>query len=169
MGIVIQARIGSVRLPRKVLFLLPTGETVLERVVGQALDTDIPVVVVTPDVEIVNECERLGVRAYLSITEGRDVHAEILNAALSEGYCHIIRLTADCPLITTDDIIHAVTSYRGHYIYHGPDGRDVEIFPTEQFKQLAPDNDSPTAGFHHNGLSLDTQDDYNQICRQLKK
>ena len=98
----------------------------------------------------------------------RNIHDEIVHAAEFLRIDHIVRLTGDCPLITTEDIQHAINSYRGEYIYHGPDGRDVEIFPLKEFEKFPNDNDWPTKFFHHSGLSLDTQEDYEKICTILR-
>lgn len=167
-GIVIQARLGSTRLPRKVFMPLPTGETVLERIVKACKGTRFPVIVTTPDMEIVTASMMYGVKSILYDGK-RNIKQEIIQAARELKIGHIIRITADCPLIKAEDIEAAANAYNGEYLYHGPDGRDVEIFPLDQFEKMTVANDSPCRGFHHNGLSLDTQADYEKICSILKQ
>ena len=168
MGIVIQARLGSTRLPKKVLLPLPTGETVLERIIKTCLQFGDRVALTTPDRDVRNEAEKHLDMVYLYEDKKRNVHQEIVSAAVKSGFEHVIRITGDCPLLEYDDIVCAVQAYRLNYLYHGPDGHDVEIFPLDQFIELEPDNDVPTAGFHHNGLSLATKEDYDKICQILR-
>lgn len=46
----------------------------------------------------------------------------------------IIRLTADCPLITSEDIYDALENFEGWYYNNKKDGKDVQIFPSETLK-----------------------------------
>jgi len=165
-GVIIQARLGSERLPNKVLLPLPTRETVLERIVKTCLQYTDKVILTTPDHAIIAHVNKFLDNA-VHWLQARNVHNEIVFAAEKLNLTDVIRITGDCPLLTCQDIVNAVISYRGDYIYHGPDGKDVEIFPLAEFKKFPNDNDEPTKFFRHSGLSLDTQEDYEKICKLL--
>ncbi len=165
-GIIIQARLGSTRLPRKVLFPLPTGETVLERVIKAALGTGLPTVVTTPDEELVPYIEQCGATAHLATWE-RDVLREYITVANKYCFKAIVRLTADCPMLTTDRILNAIKAFDGDYVYVGPDGVDVEIF--QNMSECVPGDEHVTSGMVNKYASLDTQEDYEKICHILKK
>jgi len=137
---VIQARMGSTRLPGKVL--LPLGDTtVLGMVVARVkLATHVGQVVVATSTEpqddaIVRECERLSV-AY---TRGslHDVLDRYYQAAKASGATDIVRITSDCPLVDPALIDHLIATYQAQqcdYASTGrltttyPDGMDVEVF-----------------------------------------
>src|SRR5205814_3262604 len=99
---IVQARMGSTRLPGKVLAGLG-GETVLARVLrrlGRASRVDEVVVATTDnanDGEIVTECARLQVSCF----RGSEHNAldRYLRAAEQFRSDVIVRVTADCPLI----------------------------------------------------------------------
>lgn len=122
---IIQARIGSTRLPGKV-FMTVGGVPMVKRVWNAAVSallTNVYLgqrnkVVVAwperyPDLDESNVLERF-----------RRVSSEFPSM-------YIIRLTADCPLLTVSDILEAVESYHksGAVVYgNGRDGHDVQVF-----------------------------------------
>ncbi|MBN2556282.1 MAG: glycosyltransferase family protein [Anaerolineales bacterium] len=99
---IIQARMGSQRLPGKVLLDIhgkPMLQRVLERVAGSKLIDQIVVATTTEDGDdpIERFCQSLGhhvVRGHPS-----DVLDRYMQAALAEHADIIVRLTADCPLL----------------------------------------------------------------------
>lgn len=99
---IIQARIGSTRLPGKVLELVE-GRTVLGHTVARA--RAVPgvddVVVATSDLDrddaIIREADRLGVRWWRG--SEADVLSRYLGAARDSRADVIVRLTSDCPLL----------------------------------------------------------------------
>lgn len=99
---IIQTRMGSSRLPGKVLRVLG-GETVLGHVVhrAQAVRAIDEVVVATTtapaDDAVVAEAGRLGVRATRGSED--DVLDRYYRAALECGAQRIVRITSDCPLL----------------------------------------------------------------------
>jgi len=99
---IIQARMGSTRLPGKVLKDL-AGETVLARVVKRTrratlLDEVVVATTTQPaDDVIVRECEQLGV-AYFRGDEA-DVLDRYYRAAQRFAADAVVRITSDCPLI----------------------------------------------------------------------
>lgn len=140
---IIQARTGSSRFPQKVMCQL-SGKTMLERVVERAMRAKSveEVVVAIPDTEendvLADLCKDKGFSLYRGSHE--DVLDRYYQAAMQVNAQHIIRITADCPLIDPKIIdIVSDTYIRGAYDYVStgrmsstyPDGLDVEIFSFE--------------------------------------
>lgn len=141
MGLVaiIQARMGSSRLPGKALKDLG-GQTVLGRVVNRVRMAKLPerVVVATSiqpcDDVIVEECERLSV-AYFRGNEA-DVLDRYYGAVQKFDAGAVVRITADCPLIDPeliDETVHAFRIQKADYATNAlvityPRGLDVEVF-----------------------------------------
>lgn len=139
---IIQARVGATRLPNKVLLDLE-GKTVLERVVERARssrlieDAVVATTVKKEDLKIVNLCSSKGIRVYAG-SEG-DVLDRYFQAARLLGAGHIIRITADCPLIDSKVIDRGIglhLSRKADFTCNTikptfPDGEDVEIFTFE--------------------------------------
>ncbi len=136
---IIQARIGSTRLPGKVLKDL-NGQSMLARVVNRtrraATLDDVMVATSTQpgDQAIVEECVRLGVECFCG--SETDVLDRYYMAAKSTRADVIVRITSDCPLIDPTIIDKTVLEFRAH----GPDyasntlqrtyprGLDTEVF-----------------------------------------
>jgi spore coat polysaccharide biosynthesis protein SpsF (cytidylyltransferase family) len=131
---IIQARMGSTRLPGKVLLPLggkPMIVQMVERVKRSALVDEVCVAVpfddrnAFPDMDV----------TYFAGSED-DVLDRYYNAAQSLGADHIVRLTADCPLIdpnVIDNVIDDYLFYEADYTSNvdppeHPDGMDVEVF-----------------------------------------
>lgn len=143
---IIQARLGSIRLPNKVLLQIPpnSGVSMLEMVVRKAmLATKVnEVCVVTPDLFISKMCSRWGIMAYMPYWKGRDVLREFYFAAQHnnlhfEGRDAIVRLTADCPMLDPEIIDKCVEKFLESdvdLVYNSidetgfADGQDVEVF-----------------------------------------
>lgn len=135
---IIQARSGSARLPDKVL-LKVMGKTILEYVlerIGKAKNIEGIIVATTQkeeDARIVDLVESLGVKTYRGPDE--DVLDRYYQAARSFRIKHIIRITADCPLIDPwiiDNVIEMYFKSKADYCSNTlketfPDGEDVEV------------------------------------------
>jgi spore coat polysaccharide biosynthesis protein SpsF len=135
---IIQARMGSTRLPGKVLKDLG-GETILAQVVTRArrarlLDQVLVATSVRPiDELIVRECERLSV-AYFCGDEV-DVLDRYFQAAQLAKADIVVRITSDCPLIdpeVTDKTIRAFLETSPDYASNTmvrtyPRGLDTEV------------------------------------------
>jgi spore coat polysaccharide biosynthesis protein SpsF len=136
---IIQARMGSTRLPGKILLEI-AGDTMLARVVGRVrrarlLDT---IVVATSNLAaddlVVAECDRLGVRCVRG--SETDVLARYALAASAVQAEVIVRITSDCPLIdpeVLDYVLAAFLAERPDYASNClertfPRGLDVEVF-----------------------------------------
>ncbi len=99
---IIQARVGSTRLPGKVLLDLK-GKTVLNHVVDRVKKSKYinEVIVATTDLEqddkIVDECNKIGCK-YFRGSES-DVLSRYYLCAKENNAAIVIRITSDCPLI----------------------------------------------------------------------
>lgn len=147
---IIQARIGSTRLPGKVLRDLG-GTTVLGRVVDRARKFRLvdEVMVATSDrsadESIVNECRRIDVPWFRGSEE--DVLGRFAGAALAADASVCVRLTADCPLLdpgVSDTIISLFHEADGGADYASnkipqsfPRGLDTEVFSIYALERAA--------------------------------
>jgi len=137
---IIQARMGSTRLPGKVL--LPLGDTtVLGHTVRQVKKAKKigRVIVATSIDQSDDEIEWYCKENDIEVTRGslQDVLDRYYQAAKARGAEHVARITADCPLIDPAVIDRVAGEYetsRCDYISTGrikttfPDGMDIEIF-----------------------------------------
>jgi spore coat polysaccharide biosynthesis protein SpsF len=135
---IIQARMGSTRLPGKVLLDLG-GDTVLSRVVRRVRRAKLigEVVIATTkdarDDAIVAECQRLAVQCFRG--EELDVLDRYYRAAESTGADAVVRITSDCPLIepeVSDRVVQAFLDRSPAYASNTltrtyPRGLDTEI------------------------------------------
>ena len=135
---VIQARMGSTRLPGKVLAEIG-GRSMLAQVcrrVARAATVDRLVVATTvrpEDEAVVDECERLGVACFRG--SEHDVLDRYCRAARAYEADAIVRITADCPLIDPDVIdlvVRAFLEERPDYAANTlrrtwPRGLDTEV------------------------------------------
>ncbi len=134
---IIQARMGSTRLPGKVLKDL-CGRTVLWHVVTRVRRVrgiDRVVVATTTsagDDAIVKWCEGEGVAVFRGSSE--DVLDRYYRAALEYGAATVVRITSDCPLIDPGLVEMAIDKFQeggfDHVSVGGnyPDGLDTEVF-----------------------------------------
>jgi len=134
---IIQARMGSSRLPGKVLLGIG-GKSMLARVVRRAvraktLDAIVVATTTDPrDEEIVTECFRLGVSCFRGSEE--DVLDRYQSASIAYPAKGIVRITSDCPLIDPDVIDQVVSTWQDSsfdYVSNGPTwprGLNVEVF-----------------------------------------
>ncbi len=138
-SVIIQARVGSTRLPNKVL-LKVLDKTILEYVitrVKQAKQVDRVLVATTTnksDSRIVNLAKKLGVDIYCG--SENDLLDRFFQTAKLFKIKNIVRITADCPLIDPDIIDRVINLYFKSKVDYCsnilkrsfPVGLDVEIF-----------------------------------------
>ncbi len=146
---IIQARMGSTRLPGKVMKEI-VGKTVLEHVItrvkqAKGIDEIVIATTIKPEDEIIAiEAERLGVKVFRGSEE--DVLSRYYHAAKENNSDVIIRITSDCPLIDPEIIDKLI----GFYIDNDyrivtnagsdlskrtyPRGLDTEIFSLEELE-----------------------------------
>lgn len=143
---IVQARMGSSRLPGKVMMDLG-GCTVLSRVVQRlrrARLTGDVIIATTNDPEddrIVQECNALGVLFFRGEIE--DVLDRYYRAAKHFSADVIVRITSDCPLIDpeiTDKVIRDFLERRPDYASNRldrtyPRGLDTEVFTFETLER----------------------------------
>jgi len=142
--VVVQARLGSSRLPGKVLLPLagaPLLQRMLERVLA-AREPDEVVVATTraPGDEPVRE---LGRRLGLRVVSGHesDLLERHRDAAILSGADVIVKVPSDCPLIEPAVIDRVIATYRAvtesvDFVTNlhpptWPDGNDVEVMPRD--------------------------------------
>lgn len=135
---IIQARMGSTRLPNKVLLDLH-GKTVLEHVINRVKKSKYidKVIVATTieekDLAIVKLCSELNTQVYCGSVD--DVLDRYYQAAKLFKPKNVVRITADCPLMdpgVIDSVVKAheinLCDYTSNVIEETfPDGEDVEV------------------------------------------
>jgi spore coat polysaccharide biosynthesis protein SpsF (cytidylyltransferase family) len=131
-AVILQARMGSRRLPGKVLARIGT-RTLLEHAIIRLQNSGLPIIVATTirreDDTIDREARRLGVEVVRGDTD--DVLARFIQACRTHGLTTAIRATADNPFVDGDGAgrVLALTQRVGadHVIEHGlPIGAAVE-------------------------------------------
>ena len=151
---IIQARMGSTRLPGKVLMNLD-GRTVLARVferVSRFKSIQSVVVATSTNREnddIAAECARLGV----SCVRGseNDVLDRYVQAARKHKAEAIVRITADCPLIdpeVSDSVVKEFLRQHADYASNVfprtyPRGLDTEVFTRDALEQAWEESTEP--------------------------
>ncbi|MBT4949009.1 MAG: glycosyltransferase family protein [Actinobacteria bacterium] len=145
---IVQARMGSTRLPGKVLADLcgaPLLQRQLERV-RRATSLDRVVVATSTDetdLPIAELCESLDVPCFRG--DLNDVLARFLGAINEFNPEVVVRITADCPLISPsviDSIVHSFFESDCDYLSNTldptfPDGVDVEVVRVRALRALA--------------------------------
>ncbi len=166
---IIQARMGSTRLPGKVLMDLG-GETTLARVVQRVRRASLvdEVVVATTesasDDAVVAESGRL--HAGLFRGSERDVLDRYFAAATHFGADAVVRITSDCPLIDSsliDDLIKKFIEERADFACNVwprtyPRGLDAELFTTSALARVCQMADQPYQREHVTPLFYERQD-----------
>jgi spore coat polysaccharide biosynthesis protein SpsF len=139
---IVQARLGSTRLPGKVMLPL-AGKPLLQRMVERVrlARTPMTVVVATTtqpdDTDIRILCNRIGVPCYSG--NEFDLLDRHYRAALLYDADIVVKIPSDCPLIdpaAIDRVLSTYITYTKNYDYISnlhpatwPDGNDVEVLP----------------------------------------
>ncbi len=177
-GIIIQARSGSSRFPRKI-FADIAGHTVLWHVIKRSIRTFIPnlkVIVATSDLKVDDRVEREALKAGAFVYRGS--HQNLLRryyyAATMFEIDPIIRITADCPFIDPNlvrriyEMIHpGIYSETGNdYVCIDamasyPNGMDAEVF---RYKDLEKE-------YKHSRINraLDTGKSLEHVTTRIRK
>ena len=156
---IIQARMGSSRLPGKVLADV-AGKPLLWHVVNRAQQAQLvdEIVVATSDNgaddPIANFCEREGF-TYFRGSES-DVLDRFYRAAEANAADVVVRITADCPLLDPIVVDRVISRFREngydyvtnvlHYTY--PEGLDVEVFSLTSLKRAWKEARKPSEREH---------------------
>lgn len=146
--VLVQARLGSTRLPRKILMNIE-GKTMLERVVERAQQIGPPVALVIPehDVELHAYAIEHGWPCFLGSEE--DVLGRYAQAALALKADHVVRVTADCPFLSVEwaQVTLAEHLHGGYDLtWDEAEGRGVQVFSVEAL--LRADREA-TPAFRH--------------------
>ncbi len=173
---IIQARMGSSRLPGKVLRDL-AGDTMLARVVQRvrAARSISQIVIATThadlDDAVVREAARLGCGIFRGSES--DVLSRYLGAAREHDADRVVRVTSDCPLLDPA-VIDAVVAALGpdldyvsntHYRSY-PRGLDVEAFHRDTLERMARLATSEPAREHVTAYLFERPDLF--LTRQVK-
>lgn len=147
---IIQARMGSTRLPNKVMKLIggiPMIELLLARV-AQSKSINQIIVATSFDsknITLLEHVEKLGY--FCERGSEDDVLDRYFNAAKKHNADLVVRITGDCPLVDHDLIDDAIAQFKREgvdYISNAseptfPDGLDIEVFSYEALKKAHED------------------------------
>jgi spore coat polysaccharide biosynthesis protein SpsF len=151
---IIQARMGSSRLPRKVLKDL-SGATVLDRVLNRLgrsrlIQESLVATTVEPaDNAIVEHCERTGRKVFRGSEQ--DVLDRYYRAAKHLDADVVVRITSDCPVIdpqVTDATVHAFLDRHADYasnvrVRTYPRGLDTEVMTVQALERAWRESTKP--------------------------
>ncbi|MDE7417801.1 MAG: acylneuraminate cytidylyltransferase [Lachnospiraceae bacterium] len=175
-GIIIQARMGSTRLPGKVLMKI--GDKSLLKHIIDRLDmlqtTDCKVVVATTkeksDDEIEKFCDENAVPCF------RGNEKNVLNrywmCALQYGFDDIVRLTADNPFVDITELERLIEMHRSckaEYSYSDtelPEGLGAEVFSRKALQRSVEKAYKDNHFEHVDDYILENMEQF--ICRKLK-
>jgi len=141
-GCVIIARLGSSRLPGKVLKTVnnePLLIWLLKRI--KKIKYFKSIVVATTTNKEDDAIEKIVLKNHFKIFRGseKNVVQRLYKAAKKFKFDHVVEITADCPLIDPAIIIQCINIYQSNnvdylnncYIRSYPDGMDIQIFNTK--------------------------------------
>ena len=181
---IVQARIGSTRLPGKVMKPIngvPMIELLLARL---ALSREIDQIVVATSTDprnqpLVDHVRNLGYACERGSES--DVMERYLLAARTHEADIIVRITGDCPLIDPELVDEAVRRFRTEGVDYFsntvpttyPDGLDTEVFTMAALEKAARETDSPydhehvtpylRESGHFSGASMQAEYDYSAL------
>lgn len=136
---VIQARMGSTRLPGKTMMDL-VGTPLLDRLLRQMVGAKtLDEVVIATSTDLADDViEQYAIGCGYRVVRGseQDVLSRYVMAADAAQADVVVRLTADCPLHSPDTVDEVVSAFLGAKVdyacntspYTRPDGQDVEVF-----------------------------------------
>lgn len=143
--VIVQARIGSARLPGKVLMRLGTKtvlEHVLERCKAIALEKEVCLATsdLTQDDPVAAMAKKCGVALFRG--DERDVLSRYYGAAEKLGADDILRVTADCPLLDPEVCTSVINARRNTHSDYAcnfsppsfPHGLDCEAFSRDALR-----------------------------------
>ena len=146
-GCIIQARIGSTRLPGKTLMKLNEHFSTLDFVINQLSfsklieKTIIATTTLEQDDVIEKYCRKLNIPCFRGNSD--DVLDRYYQCAIFFKINHILRITSDCPLIDPEIVDKIIMKYQsGNYDYFTntltrtfPVGTDAEVFSFNTIKK----------------------------------
>ncbi len=146
LGCTIEARMGSTRLPGKVLKRV-NGRSMLDLMVSRVrMVPEIGGIIIATTINenddaIVEEARRLGVGFYRGSED--DVLSRVLGAVIENRFEEFVALTGDCPLIDPDIISKVIAEFGNQkidYISNAlirsyPDGMDTQVLTQVALKR----------------------------------
>lgn len=179
-GIIIQARLTSARFPGKIHEMIGS-DTMVNMVVAAAKRAYLGDVVVAAPIG-----QEVSALAPVSFGSENDVASRFWFCANRFGFTHIVRLTADCPLVDPWTILNVADEWMESRHYAGrcnaPDGDDAEAFsidelaevcragPSEHVTTRMREKHKPSAtempGIKY---SVDTPEDLERVRRMVKR
>lgn len=161
---IVQARMGSTRLPGKVLEDI-AGRTMLEHVIARSLAAEhvdavcVATTTLARDEPLVAVAEAAGATAFCGSES--DVLARYVGAAKATRAELVVRITSDCPLVDPS-VVDDMLAHRARLIAAGetvdllsnavvrtfPRGLDAEVVPTAVLEQLDASATDPRAREH---------------------
>ena len=163
-GIIVQARLGSTRLPGKVLLDLVEGHSVLSyllRRLSSCKRVDCLVVAIPDNVdndELASLISSSGYRLFRG--DETDCLDRYYRAAIANSLEVIVRITSDCPFVVPENVDQMITYYLEHYseidylsnreFTDFPEGLDVEIFNVDALRRAAQEAKDPAEREHIN-------------------
>lgn len=169
-GVVIQARMGSTRLPGKVLRDID-GKPLLAHVMGRLehlrhrVDKVVATTVQEQDQQIVKWCDQYGVKHYQG--SELDVLDRYWSCTQLNGFDHVVRLTADNPFTDIEELDRLIDFHlQGGYDYsHSfgqmPIGVGAEIFSKNALKKSYEEGRNPNHREHVNEYIEETPSMFN--------
>lgn len=134
---IIQARLGSERLPRKVLGDIG-GHSMLEHVCARAVHLGAPFAVSVPDPELAVYCANHRWICFLG--SEHDVLDRYVQAARALEADHVVRVTADCPFLDVEAgkwTIQEHLDFGADLTAYEAEGRGVEVFTRAALERSA--------------------------------
>jgi spore coat polysaccharide biosynthesis protein SpsF len=159
-GCIIQARLGSIRLPQKVLLNLDEKNSTLFYVINQLKNCKKidKIVVATTNLKEDDLIEKFVKNIGIDCFRGseKDVLDRYYNCAKEFEFDFIVRITADCPLIDpeiVDNIIESFDTNKEDYISNTlkntfPKGLDTEVFTFEVLQRAWRESKLPSDREH---------------------
>lgn len=151
---IVQARMGSTRLPNKVMKLI--NETPMIELLLARLDISVEIdeIVVATSVDernrpLVEHVVKAGYRCYQG--NENDVLDRYLRAAKEAGAEVVVRITGDCPLVDPALVDRAIRRFKSAGVDYlsnvsppsYPDGLDIEVFTCAALERAANETDKP--------------------------
>ena len=159
-GCIVQARLGSSRLPRKTMMKIDEENTVLSFLLNQLKHSQLieKTIVATTDLEeddeIFNYVKKLGMECFRG--SANDVLDRHFQCAKKYNFSKIIRIPSDKPLIDpeiVDMVVRKFNELNYDYVtnfqpYTFPYGTEVEIFDFDTLKKCWEDSELPSEREH---------------------
>tara|TARA_B110000014_G_C20123532_1_gene596753 strand:- start:385 stop:1155 length:771 start_codon:yes stop_codon:yes gene_type:complete len=157
---IIQARMGSSRLPGKVMMKIDSKNSVLDLIINQLKYSKFleNIIIATTSKTEDDVIEKFCLKNSLRCFRGseKDVLDRYYQCSKKFNLKHIIRITADCPLIDPEIVDKVIEKYKvGQFDYFTnilirtfPIGTDVEIFSFETLEKMWKDAKLPSEREH---------------------